>query len=503
MIAKASKLVARQAGKIKSAASVKDMIVVIQCAAGKDQSVGHMLAKNGRKVMFVADPQNAPPEGSTIYKHPDDPALSELSWRDLLVKYNRKYKDTVSGNPLGLLPACELYKPRPPHRDIYRELVKVFGIQNIFILSAGWGLIPAGFLTPNYDITFSAKADTYKRRRRQDLYKDLAILPKDIEKPVVFLGGKNYIPLFLSLTRGTKSERIVFYNSETVPDAPGCRPCHFSTKTRTNWHYECARELARGNIDIGGPKDVRTVSKREISEALIEFAKGLDHSEDFEMPEKVSTRKEANHFFVGVMLDRMVKASVAWNSGKLIVREYGGGEIDFWKIIGAINRDELHEFMKSGDGGKALHFYHGEMTDNLKHAARLMLEKYDGDPRKIWQVKKNDIKEVKRRLREFHGIGEQLASMAVMILVRDYGNLGGKKSFPFLVPKEDVHTKKVFQRTGLTRSSQTVVEVARELNPDFPAILDEPAWIIGKEYCFKNNPNCKECPITGVCGKNI
>ena len=177
--------------------------------------------------------------------------------------------------------------------------------------------------------------------------------------------------------------------------------------------------------------------------------------------------------------------------------------MDFWKIIGAINRDELHEFMKSGNGGKALHFYHGEMTDNLKHAARLMLEKYDGDPRKIWQVKKNDIKEVKRRLREFHGIGEQLASMAVMILVRDYGNLGGKKSFPFLVPKEDVHTKKVFQRTGLTRSSQTVVGVARELNPDFPAILDEPAWIIGKEYCFKNNPNCKECPITGVCGKNI
>lgn len=503
MITKASKLIARQAGEIESPASVKDMIVVIQCAAGKDQSAGHMLAENGRKVTFVADTQNPPPDGSTIYRHPDDPALSGLSWRDLLVKYNRKYKDTVSGNPLGLLPACELYKPRPPHQDIYRELVKVFGIQNIFILSAGWGLIPAAFLTPNYDITFSAEADTYKRRRRQDLYKDLAIFPKDIEKPVVFLGGKNYIPLFCSLTRGIKSERIVFYNSETVPDAPGCRPRRFSTKTRTNWHYECARELTRGNIDISGPKYARTVSKHEISEALIEFAKGLDHSEDFEMPEKVSTRKEANHFFVGVMLDRMVKASVAWNSGKLIVREYGGGEMDFWKIIEAINRDKLHEFMKSGDGGKALHFYHREMTDNLKHAARLMLEKYDGDPRKIWQVEKNDIEKVKRRLREFHGIGEQLASMAVMILVRDYGNLGGKKSFPFLVPKEDVHTKKVFQRTGLTKRSQTVVEVARELNPDFPAILDEPAWIIGKEYCFKNNPNCKECPITEVCGKNI
>ncbi|MDE0158929.1 MAG: hypothetical protein OXI02_03835 [Candidatus Dadabacteria bacterium] len=221
------------------------------------------------------------------------------------------------------------------------------------------------------------------------------------------------------------------------------------------------------------------------------------------MPKKVSTRKEANHFFVGVMLDRMVKASVAWNSGKLIVREYGSGETDFWKIIDVTNRDELYEFMKSGDGGKALHFYHGEMTDNLKRAAGLMLEKYDGDPRKIWQVGKNNIEEIKKRFKEFHGIGEQLASMAVMILVRDYKELEGKKSFPFLVPKENVHTKKVFRRTGLTEGKQTVVEVARELNPDFPAILDEPAWVIGKEYCFKNNPNCKECPITGVCGKNI
>lgn len=496
-------LVARQIGKIKSHANAKNMIVVIQCAAGKNQAAGHMLAENGQRVMFVANPQNAPLDRSTIYKRPDDPVLSELSWRDLLVKYNKKYKDAVSENPLGLLPAWRLYK-----NSAYEELISAFGIENVFILSAGWGLIPAKFLTPNYDITFSARADIYKRRRHQDLYKDLAILPKDIEKPVIFLGGKNYIPMFCSLTEGIKSERTVFYNSETVPDAPGCRLCRFSTKTRTNWHYECARELARGNIDTGksqnaGSKETRTVSKREISKALIEFAKDLEHSEDLEMPKKISTKKDANHFFVGVMLDRIVKTSVAWNSGKLIVKEYGGGKTDFWKIIRTINRDELHEFMKSGDGGKALHRYHGKMTDNLKRAAGLMLEKYDGDPRKIWQVEKDNIEKIKRRFKEFHGIEEQLASMAVMILVRDYKELGGKKSFPFLVPKEDVHTKKVFRRTGLIEGRQTVVEVAKELNPDFPAILDEPAWIIGREYCFKNNPNCKECPITGVCDKNI
>ena len=40
------------------------MIVVIQCAAGKKLSAGHMLKENGQRVMFVADPQKAPPDES-------------------------------------------------------------------------------------------------------------------------------------------------------------------------------------------------------------------------------------------------------------------------------------------------------------------------------------------------------------------------------------------------------------------------------------------------------
>ena len=300
------------------------MIVVIQCASGKDSSAGHMLAENKQPVMFVADPQKAPLDRSIIYKRPDDPAYSGLSWKDMLIAYNGKYKDAASDNPLGLLPARRLYR-----NPAYGELVSAFGTENIFILSAGWGLIPADFLTPNYDITFSAGADVYKRRHRRDLYEDLAMLPKDTAKPVVFLGGKDYIPLFCLLTKDIKSERIVFYNSRVPPDAPGCRLCRFLTKTRTNWHYECARELARGNIGIGGFRDAgseetRMIRKREISDALVEFAKSLEPSSDFGMPVKISTRNEANHFFVGVMLDHMVKTSVAWKSGKLIAKRYGG-----------------------------------------------------------------------------------------------------------------------------------------------------------------------------------
>ena len=226
--------------------SKKDMIAVIQCAAGKKPSAGHMLTENKQPVMFVADLQKAPPDESITYKRPDDLARSGLSWRDVLIGYNSKYKDAVSGNPLGLLPAWRLYK-----NPAYGELVSAFGILNVFILSAGWGLISADFLTPNYDITFSASADAYKRRHRRDRYEDLAMLSKNTAKPVVFLGGKNYIPLFCSLTESIKSERTVLYNSKVPPNAPNCRLCRFMTKTKTNWHYECARDLARRNIVIG------------------------------------------------------------------------------------------------------------------------------------------------------------------------------------------------------------------------------------------------------------
>ena len=152
-------------------------------------------------------------------------------------------KNAASGNPLGLLPAWRLYK-----NPAYGELVSAFGIQNVFILSAGWGLIPADFLTPNYDITFSASADAYKRRHRRDRYEDLAMLPKDTGKPVVFVGGKSYVPLFCSLTGGVRSERTVFYNSQTALNTPSCVRSRFMTKTRTNWHYECAKKLVREKI---------------------------------------------------------------------------------------------------------------------------------------------------------------------------------------------------------------------------------------------------------------
>jgi hypothetical protein len=221
------------------------MIVVIQCAASKRRDAGRFRAQDGRRVFFVAQPEEAPQAHDFICARPDDPARKGVSWRDLV----RQYNETPGANPFGVLPAFELYD-----NETYRALVKNFGIENTYILSAGWGLINAGFLTPAYDITFSPVAECYKRRRRNDSYRDFCMLPERSDAPMVFFGGKDYAPLFSKLTRFHPGPRTVFYNSAKRPDLPECSLQRFETSTRTNWHYECANAFLNGAITCATPQ---------------------------------------------------------------------------------------------------------------------------------------------------------------------------------------------------------------------------------------------------------
>lgn len=215
------------------------MIVVIQCAAGKREDAGHLTTRDGKRVIFVGNPTLAPESEDCIYAKPDDVSDQGGTWREVLVHYNR----AESSNPLRLLPAVELYK-----NDTYRALASKLGTSRVYILSAGWGLIPASFLTPYYDITFSAAADAWKRRNRVDTYADLCLLCPDTKDNVVFMGGKDYLPLFIRLTSALPMSRTVLYNSAEEPTAPRCNFVRFNTSTRTNWHYECAHALMRNEL---------------------------------------------------------------------------------------------------------------------------------------------------------------------------------------------------------------------------------------------------------------
>jgi hypothetical protein len=141
--------------------------------------------------------------------------------------------------------AYKLYEP-----NVYDALAVYAGVSNLFILSAGWGLIRADFLLPYYDITFSKQADAYKVRRPLDRYADFCQLPEVGLERIFFLGGKDYLPLFGALTDRYRCEKVIFYNSRSAPSRAGWRPRRFETSTRTNWHYECARSLVAGQLEL-------------------------------------------------------------------------------------------------------------------------------------------------------------------------------------------------------------------------------------------------------------
>jgi hypothetical protein len=215
------------------------MIVVIQCAASKRSDAGHLVSARGKPVDFVADPLAAPVDPTRISAKPDDLSDGGISWRRMLLKYNQQDK----ANPLGLYPAYHLYENK-----IYRRLVDHIGLHKVYILSAGWGLISANFLTPHYDITFSQSAEGYKRRRKTDHYIDFRMLPDETDEEILFFGGKDYLPLFCSLTNAIKTTKTVFYNSAQRPQVSGCTLQRFETTTRTNWQYECANAFLDGAI---------------------------------------------------------------------------------------------------------------------------------------------------------------------------------------------------------------------------------------------------------------
>ena len=228
------------------------MRVIIQCAASKDSKAGSFFWK-GKRVKFVAQPKKIPESKSFMYCRPDDLIrFEERTWRDMLVEYNN-----LGSNPYGFLTAGNLYR-----HPTYRMLAQQYGLNRLYILSAGWGLVRASFLLPDYNITFAPvkPSERWKKRGKKDYYKDFNHLADDLKgqntSKALFLGGKGYLPLLRTLLENVPCQTIIFYriqpgrpsSKEPIHPFPSATFVPFPTASCTNWHYECAKALVAGNI---------------------------------------------------------------------------------------------------------------------------------------------------------------------------------------------------------------------------------------------------------------
>ena len=223
------------------------MKIVMPCCATKND-IKWVL--NGREIKFIAHPELEPTQSSKLYCKPDDKIIDDIAlysgetWRDRIKAINQKRIDTDE-----FLKAADLYKPR-----IYKKLVDEYGWENVFILSAGWGIIRSNYRIPSYDITFSSSAKECKRRKKEDNYDDSNHLKDYFDKngdgreKIYFFGPHGYLPLYYKLTKNISAKKII-YKKGGIKQYNDYKYIEYVSTQRTNWHYACAEKFIAGTIE--------------------------------------------------------------------------------------------------------------------------------------------------------------------------------------------------------------------------------------------------------------
>ena len=117
----------------------------------------------------------------------------------------------------------------------------------------------------------------------------------------------------------------------------------------------------------------------------------------------------------------------------------------------------------------------------------------------IWSDRPSSAKVVYDFL-QFNGGGIKIATMATNILAREFKI--PLSDYCSIDISPDVHVLRVMRRSGLVRENadiDSIIYKARELNPEFPGIIDLSCWEIGRKWCKPNKPTCKECSIQSIC----
>lgn len=198
-------------------------------------------------------------------------------------------------------------------------------------------------------------------------------------------------------------------------------------------------------------------------------------------------------FILAVALDRGTKTEIIWT-------------IPFWikNQLGHLNPEQLSQMTTEQLADvlerlpKRLR-YTKDAPQTVIELARIVTRECGGDAELIWRGRK--AQEVKDFLKRIHGIGEGIASMAVILLNRCRGirfpDLGAMNVKP------DVHVQRVLFRLGIASimSEKEALSAAVRLNPDYPGALDSPLWVIGRKWCRETSPDCVNCEMNRICVK--
>lgn len=206
--------------------------------------------------------------------------------------------------------------------------------------------------------------------------------------------------------------------------------------------------------------------------------------------------KYPHAYVLACLMDRQIKAERAWVIPFKICNEINSFEIEDLKHI---NLDELKNIFNK----KKLHRFNDTMAEIFHVAVNDISTKYNGNAAKIWNGKPSSSAVVYRFL-EFKGSGIKISTMAANILARQFRV--PFSDFYSIDISPDVHIIRVMKRMGFVpngANNDMIIYKARELNPDFPGIIDFSCWEIGRTWCKPKNPKCEECIVKNGCEKSF
>jgi endonuclease-3 len=198
-------------------------------------------------------------------------------------------------------------------------------------------------------------------------------------------------------------------------------------------------------------------------------------------------------FVLASLMDRQIKAERAWLIPYRFQEKIGSLSM---AALSALTLDRVRDLMSKPE---PLHRFVENMSGIFFAGIKRIVEVYDGHASAIWAGQPSSATVVYRFL-EFDGAGPKIATMAANILARDF-------KVPFsdyfsVDVSPDVHIGRVFWRLGLTPKGagpEQLVYRARSLHPEFPGLLDLPAWEIGRAWCKPSEPRCHLCYMNDIC----
>lgn len=243
----------------------------------------------------------------------------------------------------------------------------------------------------------------------------------------------------------------------------------------------------------------------EKSKKLFKEDKAIVHLVDDEEQNKfLNDLKNYPHAFaLACLMDRQINAERAWAIP--------------YKIYKTLNTFDIYELEKQGCkyykdlfnnneelfDKKKFHRFNDKFSEIFYNGICHIVDKYEGKADKIWNDNPSSATVVYRFL-EFYGCGIKIATMAANILARQFKI--PMKDYYSIDISPDVHVRRVLYRLGFVEkeaSPDMVIYKARELNPEFPGLIDFVCWEIGRNYCRPKFEycECKKCDMNKVCPK--